>query len=218
MNWQYAASVLSEAGEVLNAAAKLLFSPSMGVLAALLGTLIVIHQRYYKRPELILEATPGNWDPIVGPDGTSISAELSLINAGHAAAEDVYVSFTLPDWRFDEDEIKEVQETTLRVNEERTYGFIGVVSERHDLFIENIIYQQDTFSLYYDHPRFDSDGCYKVEYVVACKGHGPRNGALYFCVDGQNLTVHREFPTRWRSFRSWLGWEPPVEPRTVSVQ
>lgn len=218
MTWQCAASVLSEAVGVLNEAGKILFSSSTGVLAALLGTLIVIHQRYYKRPELVLDATPGDWDPIVGPDRTWISAELSLINAGHAAAEDVYLSFTLPNWRFNEDEIKEIQETTLRVDEERTYGFMGALSERHDLFIENIIYQQDIFSLYYDHPRFKKDGCYKVEYVVACKGHGPREGALYFCVDGQNLTIHREYPTKWRSFRSWLGWKPPEEPRTVSVQ
>ncbi|WP_459987926.1 hypothetical protein, partial [Natrinema sp. JCM 9743] len=174
---------------------------------------------FYNRPELLLDATPGDYDPITGPDSTTISAELSLVNAGNDSAEDVYLSFTLPDWWFDDgDSIKEVCETTLKIDEERTYGFIGAKSERHDLYIENIIYEGDIFSLYYDHPKFANDGCYKVEYVVACNSHGPREGSLYFCIDGQDLTVHRKYPTRWRNIWSKLGWNAPEESRTVRVR
>lgn len=205
-------------GSLLKIVGDFLLSSEMAAIAAILATLLAYYRYLYNQPELLLDATPGEHDPIVGPDSTSISAELSLINAGNASADNVYLSFTLPDWRFDEDSIKDVQETTLKTDEERTYGFIGVKSERHDLFIENILYEGDIFSLYYDHPQFENDGCYKVEYVVACKQHGPRQGSLYFCIDGDELTIHRQYPTKWRNLKSKLGWTPPTEPRTVRVR
>lgn len=207
-----------DVGGLLRTVGDFLLSSEMAAIAAILATSLAYYKYLYNQPELLLDATPSDYDPIVGPDSTSISAELSLINAGNTSADNVYLSFTLPDWRFDEDSIKDVQETTLKTDEERTYGFIGVKGERHDLFIENILYESDIFSLYYDHPQFESDGCYMIEYVVACKQHGPRQGSLYLCIDDDELTIHRQYPTRWRNIRSKLGWTPPTEPRTVKVR
>ena len=132
-------------GESFQFLGDVLLSSEMAVIVAVLGTLLAYYRYFYKQPELLLDATPNDFDPIVGPNSTSIAAELSLVNAGNAAANDVYLSFTLPDWRFDDDDIFDVQETTLKIDEERTYGFIGVKSERHDIFIENIIYEGDVF-------------------------------------------------------------------------
>lgn len=215
---EIATKVAAVAGESIASLGDVLLSSEMAVFVAILGTLLAYYRYFYNQPELLLDAAPSDFDPIVGPDSTSISAELSLVNAGNAAAKDVYLSFTLPDWRFDDDDITDVQETTLKIDEERTYGFIGVKSERHDIFVDNIIYEEDTFSLYYNHPEFESDGCYRVEYVVACNNHGPREGSIFFCIDGQDLTIHREYPTLWRNVRAKLGWTAPEESRTVSVR
>lgn len=196
-----------------------IFSPEVGGLATIIGTAIVVHQRYYKSPALVLDARSDGHDPIVGPDSVSISGKLFLHNAGHAPAKDVYLSFTLTNWRYDPDasEIAKVAETPLMIKEERTFGFIGSEGERHDIYVENTMYEQDTATLYYDHRRFTEDGCYEVEYMVACNGHGPRTGKVYFCIDDDTLTIRREYPTWWWSLRRKLGWELPEQSRVLDI-
>lgn len=199
----------------------LIFSPEAGGLATIVGIGIVIHQRYYKNPALIIDAQPDTHDPIVDfdGDGVCISGKLTLHNAGHAPAKDVYLSFTLTNWRYEPDagEISKVVETPLIIKEERTSGFIGAEGERHDIYVENTVYEQDIATLYYDHRRFTEDGCYEVEYTVACDGHGPRSGKVYFCIDDGTLTIQREYPTCWWKLRCRLGWEPPKQPRVQYI-
>jgi hypothetical protein len=197
----------------------LIFSPEVGGLATIIGTAIIIHQRYYKSPALILDAKPDTHDPIEYPDSVSISGKLSLHNAGHAPAKDVYLSFTLTNWRYDPDasEIANVAETPLMIKEERTFGYLGSEGERHDIYVENAVYEQDTATLYYDHRRFTEDGCYEIEYMVACNGHGPRTGKIYFCINDDTLTIRRKYPTRWWKLRRKLGWRLPKQSRVLDI-
>ena len=197
----------------------LIFSPEIGGLATIVGTAIIIHQRYYKSPALVLDARSDTHDPIVGPAGVSISGKLLLHNAGHAPAKDVYLSFTLTNWRYapDASEIAKVAETPLMIKEERTFGFFSSEGERHDIYIENTVYEQDVATLYYDHRQFTEEGCYEVEYMVACNGHGPRTGKIYFCINDDDLTIRREYPTRWWKFRHKFGWELPEQSRVLNI-
>lgn len=213
--------------EALRTLGTFIVSSTMVGIATIIGTVIAI-TRYLSGPELLLDVKiPTSHARL---DGRRVfNPRFFLVNAGNTAAEDVSLSITVCDCEFTtEDEAvvfdknskdKGVKETPLKIEDERILPFIGVPDCRYDYEIGNPIYSDDRFKLYYGKIEVEQDGCYKVEYTTACKGHGPRQGAVYLCISGDQATVHREDPSTWRTWiRNIVGSSLPEDQRTQRVR
>lgn len=202
----------------LSEAGSLIISPPAVAIATVLGTALAVYRFIIKRPELIFDIEID--DPYQGVDGElKIIPSLQLANVGRQYAADVHVSFTLHGFEFEnENEGQKGPETLLEIQSERVLHFMFTTGERHDLYFENVIYNDDVFELFYGSIEFEDEGEYLLDYTIACRSHGPRTGSILFTVEEDRIIVEREYPT-W--IRTWMyrygGWEMPEQTRATEI-
>ena len=180
----------------------------------------------YKRPELILEPEL-SISTRRGPDEDG-NAEapllLLLANVGNSSAEEVQLTITADAFRFDNnieatDSITssyEPPQAMMEIRSGRKSGFVGG-GHRHDIYIENMVYEGDVQELWLDNAIF-TEGKHDLKYQVSCKEHGPRRGKVSFSVsDGEVEIIKKEYPTRRRRLKTKL-FGPVERKRTQEVE
>ncbi|MDB2242661.1 hypothetical protein [Halorubrum ezzemoulense] len=201
-------SILSNLGQAI-------VSKEAAALAAIAGTFLAFYRYVYLRPELLLSAENlVSYETVSGE--TSSQINLYLSNVGHEFAEDTYLSFALKRFEFDDVDFQ-TPESPLLIKSHEMVGFFGMKGERHDLYIENALYEGDIFKLYFGGCAFENDGKYTLKYTVACKSHGPRKGKIVFTVEDGEVEINHKYPTKLRRIRNLIGWSPPKDPRTTDI-
>lgn len=204
----------------------ILFSKEAGVFAAVLAVLLSLYKFVYLRPELFLDVSLDGNGYREKQEGEGYHANLSLylVNAGSRFAEDVQLTFALDAFHFDSSldtpehpvEEYDVPSTMMDTRSGRKMGYIGG-GRRHDVFFEGVVYEQDTFQLYYGETGFEKEQTHEIRYTVACRTHGLRQGKITIEMDDGELEVTRAYPTVWRQLKSYLGWSPELK-RTRRVE
>lgn len=203
-----------------------LFSKEAGVFAAIGALFLSVYRFVYLRPELFLDVDlDGNgYSQRQDGEGYDANIGLYLVNAGNRFAEDAQLTFALDAFHFDLEldtpdhpvEDYDVPTTMMDTRSGRKMGYFGG-GRRHDVFFEGVVYEQDTFELYYGEAVFDEEKTHEIRYTVACRTHGLRQGKITIEMDDGDLEVTRAYPTVWRQLQAYLWWSPELK-RTRRVE
>lgn len=196
--------------------ADIVFSEEVLALATIIAAIIAIYKFVYLRPELFVDV-----DIVSYHERTSHTVaimRLYLVNGGNRFAEDVQISFTLDAFKFENDipatdyvtEDYRIPETELDIRSGMKGGYIGG-GRRHDIYVENPVYEKDVMKMYFGETIFDSEGTHELKYSVACRTHGLRKGKITFEVRHNKITVTKNYPTLLRNLKARLGWKPEIK-------
>lgn len=90
---------------------------------------------------------------------------------------------------------------------------IGAPGEIHKMTIENIIYPDSRFKIYFGGTDFPLNRRVEIGYQVACEGHAPRKGLLAIEIKKDEINVKKEHPSSYSKrghlkllrLHSWVG-------------
>lgn len=194
------------------------FVASNIVPLAIITTAVVTSYKFlYKRPELIMEVEQSYSTPINADEDGDVEVGLMflLANVGNNSASEVQLTITADAFKFD-DGIEptesitrdyEPKQAVMEIRSGRKSGFIGG-GHRHDIYLENVVYENDVQELWLGPAIFTErgDGKNDLRYRVCCKEHRPRIGRISFDMeeDDEVRITGREYPTRRRRVKTWL--------------
>lgn len=203
-----------------------LFSKETGVFAAVGALFLSIYRFVYLRPELFLDIDLDGNGYSERQDGEGYDANLGLylVNAGNRFAEDVQLTFALDAFHFDSGldtpehpvDDYDIPTTMMDTRSGRKMGYTGA-GRRHDVFFEGVVYEQDTFKLYYGESVFKKEQTHEIRYTVACRTHGLRQGKITIEMKDGEFKITRAYPTVWRQLKAYLWWSPELK-RTRRVE
>lgn len=180
----------------------------------------------YKRPELILEVDQ-SWAGPTQPDEDGDAGSvlmLLLANVGNSSASEIQLTITADAFKFDNDidstdsivSEYEPPQAVMEIRSGRKSGF-GGGGRRHDIYLENVVYERDVQELWLGKAIFD-EGEHDLKYQASCKEHGPRRGKISFEVeDGEVTITGRKYPTRRRQLKTRI-FGRVERPRTQELE
>jgi len=165
----------------------------------------------YKRPELILEVDQSTARHTQSDEDGDAGSDLMflLANVGNSSASEVQLTITADAFKFGNDidstdsivSEYEPPQAVMEIRSGRKSGFFGG-GRRHDIYLENVVYEGDVQELWLGEAIFDEDE-HDLKYQVSCKEHGPRRGKISFEVeDGEVTVTRREYPTYRRQLKA----------------
>lgn len=83
--------------------------------------------------------------------------------------------------------------------------YLGTSGELNQLFIENVIYDDTKFRLFYVPLELDPNEKYRLDYKVGCQSYGLKEGVIEFDTKYDSIDVIHDHPKPWWALRQWLN-------------
>jgi len=173
----------------------------LGIIAGLLGALIVGWRFFYVRPNIALRTRA--LYPVEREGRIHTNIGVNIKNIGIGSGESVYLELESPDWNFEydgdsADESIEFSEYAIDFEHSRT-PYIGG-GEVNQMFFNNTIYSDAEFKVFWGEADFERFREYELNYRVATTDSKPREGRIIFNIGYDNIDVRYDDPVieMWR--------------------
>ena len=174
-----------------------------GTIVAAVAGLVTIWRFSWVRPEMVVEA---EMSVATTPSENSlvrVVPSIFISNLGRRHAEDVYLKIRTPDWEFDREGDDNLPSTVLDFRTDG-FGYVGASGYLEHIFIDDTIYHGSRFDIFPGSVAMEPGHEYVIEYTIACRAHGPREGSIVFEANRNSATLKHKYPTYRRRMTEWI--------------
>lgn len=190
----------------------------IGTILSIIAGLIVFYRFVWLRPSLMITGHANR--NLVYENRINSQIEFHIENRGRKFAEDAYVELFFWGWKFigeSESDLKvqivlpsgdQLSPLELRSEIHNDTMAPGHEQEFVRIFVDDVIYKKKSFCIHRGVRTFDSEDTYKVDYEVACRGHRPRSGTIFFTadLDEGDISVDYTHPILRRRIARFIGF------------